>query len=70
MRCRIFGHHMVPYSVGWQKELYPGESVPQVYLNDRCLRCHEYRNPLIGERQELVLRHQATAVELWGKESQ
>jgi hypothetical protein len=51
---------MRPYTVGW----FTPEGDPQVYLNDRCVRCGAYRNEYIGCEQDHKLRHEPTAIVL------
>lgn len=55
-KCLFYGHKWRSFTVGYMKRVGLDSYVPQVWLNDRCVRCHEYRNPLIAAEQEFVMR--------------
>lgn len=56
--CWLLGHRWATYTVGTAAGY-----APEVWLNDRCLRCDEYRNPLIEVEQRRVMRSGPGSVE-------
>lgn len=54
-RCWLLGHAWASYNVGVSARPLDGEA--EVWLNDRCLRCDEYRNQYIAADQWRVLRY-------------
>lgn len=54
LRCRLLGHEWASYNVGTARNLHGN---PEVWMNDRCLRCDEYRNPFIAAEQWRLLHH-------------
>ena len=56
--CWLLGHQWRHYGVSWLTT----DGDPQCYLNDRCQRCREPRNPLIWLAQENIIRTHPEAI--------